>query len=145
MQVPPDPHPLGRVRSERPLPGSHPDSEAFSAALVARKLDHACAAEKQANRNKLLQTRRENVSYARDIVGEILHLASRQIAANDIARSAVLFCLNSAARQVESRDAECAANRCVAACNLNRISLVIYARRDRTDFASRYQQLSSSA
>ena len=139
MQVPAESHPLGRVRSERPLPGSHPDSDAFSAALVAQKLDHACAAEKQASRNKLLQTRRENVSYARDIVGEILHIASRQIAANEIARSAVLFCLNTAACQVESRNAECAANGCVTARNLNRISIVICARHDGHDFASRYQ------
>jgi hypothetical protein len=98
----------------RPLPGAHhPDGEAFAAALASRRQQHDCAAEAEAARNKLLQTRRENYGHAREILSAIFDCASRQIASIDVARSVVWHCIDSAVQQVESIRAESAANRCV--------------------------------
>jgi hypothetical protein len=102
-----------RFPPARPLPGAHPDGEAFAAALASRRQQHDCAAEAEAARNKQLQTRRENYGHAREILSAIFDCASRQIASIDVARSVVWHCIDSAVQQVESIRAESAANRCV--------------------------------
>jgi hypothetical protein len=99
--------------SSRPLPGTHPDSEAFAAALARQKQAHACAAAEESIRCKQLQIRRENVCHARQLLGAILDGAFDKITAREIARFAVLQCADSAATQVESHYAESFARRCV--------------------------------
>ena len=101
-----------RCPPARPLPGAHPDGEAFAAALASRRQLHDRAAEAEAARNKQLQTRRENYGHAREILSAIFDCASRQIASIDIARSVVWHCIDSAVQQVESIHAESAAIRC---------------------------------
>jgi hypothetical protein len=97
----------------RPLPGTHPDSEAFAAALARQKQAHACAAAEESTRCKQLQIRRENFCHARHLLGAILDGAFDKISASEIARFAVLQCADSAATQVESHHAESFARRCV--------------------------------
>jgi len=86
----------------RPLPGLHPESESFAAALAAQKHAHAQAAAAAAARNELLQSRRNSLSDARDILRIIIDGASRQIAAIEAARFALFCCLDSAVNGVEA-------------------------------------------
>jgi hypothetical protein len=114
MQAAAAPPPVQQLHySARPLPGTHPDSEAFAATLAARKLVHTCAAEEENRRSKQLQTRREKFGHARDIFCAILDGAWRQITYNEISSAAVLLCVYSMVQQVELRDATSTASRCV--------------------------------
>jgi hypothetical protein len=97
----------------RPLPGTHPDAEAFAAALASQKQVHDRAAQAEAARDKQLQTRRANFGHAREIFSAIFDHACCQIVTIDIARSVVWLCIDSAIQQVESIHAEAAASRCV--------------------------------
>ena len=86
----------------RPLPGLHPDSEPFVAALAVQKHAHAAAAAAAAAHNAVLHSRRIALFDARDILYTILDGASRKFAAIDAARFALFSCLDSAVDGVEA-------------------------------------------
>ena len=87
----------------RPIPGLHPDSEPFAAALAARKHAHELAAAQITARNALIQSRRRSLSDARDILHTILDQTSRQIASIDVAHFVLFSCVDEAVDQVEAR------------------------------------------
>ena len=87
----------------RPIPGLHPDSEPFAAALAARKHAHELAAAQITARNALIQSRRRSLSDARDILHTILDQTSRQIASIDAAHFVLFSCADEAVDQVEAR------------------------------------------